>query len=159
MQITCAYCLFLYCTALAASDCQAVQCSENIGGVTLTSNADGRPFVCTGDQLVFTCEVLNAGSLEFAAEPEICRQDPITYLSGSDVGSKMTKGMFDSNLESLDRNPPTSNYTVTVTGTPTTKMTLLVLCAERVDLCIGVKERNITVIGKCNGICDVRESI
>jgi len=150
MQITCAYSL-LYCTALA--DCQAVQCSEDIDGVTLKSNVDGRPFVCTGDQLVFTCEVLRAGSLQFAAEPEICRQNPITYLSGREEGSKEIKGMFESNLVSLDVcNSSTSNYTVTLTGTPTAEMTLLVLCAERVSSCSGVTEKNITVIGKCSGM-------
>lgn len=116
--------------------------------MTLKSNVDGRPFVCTGDQLVFTCEVLSAGSLQFAAEPEICRLNPLSYLSGSEEGDRKMNGMFESNLVSLDRHPPTSNFTVTLTGTPTNEMTLLVLCAERVSSCTGVKEKNITVIGK-----------
>ena len=143
----CAYFLVYY-TAIAANDCQAVPCSED--KVTLKSNVDGKPFVCTGDQLVFTCEVLSAGSLQFAAEPEICRLNPLSYLSGSDVGEKKMhmNGLFESNLVNLDRNPPTSNFTATLTGTPTNEMTLLVLCAERVDSCTGVEEKNITVIGK-----------
>ena len=117
--------------------------------MTLTSNVDGRPIVCTGDQLVFTCEVLRAGSFQFAAEPEICRSNPLSYLSGSHVGETKMKWLFQSKLVSLDRiNPLTSNFTVTLTGTPTDEMTLLVLCAERVSSCTGVKERNITVIGK-----------
>lgn len=116
--------------------------------MTLKSNVDGRPFVCTDEQLVFTCEVLSAGSLQFAAEPEICRLNPLSYLQGSDVGEKKMNGMFESNLVNLDRNPPTSNFTATLTGTPTNEMTLLVLCAERVGSCTGVEEKNVTVIGK-----------
>jgi len=122
--------------------------------VTLTSNVDGRPFVCTGDQLVFTCEVLSAGSLQFAAEPKICRLHPLNYLSGSDVGDKKISGMFESNLVSLDRNPPMSNFTVTLNGTPTDEMTLLVLCGERVRSCSGVEEKHITVIGKYSSLCE-----
>lgn len=121
---------------------------------TLTSNVDGRPSVCIGDQLVFTCEVLSAGSLQFAAEPEICRSRPLTYLSGNDVGDKKIDGMFESNLVSLDRNPPMSNFTVTLNGTPTDEMTLLVLCGKRVTSCSGVEEKNITVIGKYSSLCE-----
>jgi len=117
--------------------------------VTLKSNVDGRPYACTGDQLVFTCEALRAGSLQFAAEPGICRNTPITYLAGSDVGTiKNGSGIFEAKLVSLDRNSSKSNFTVKLTGTPTDEMTLLVLCAEKFSSCTGVKESNITVIGK-----------
>lgn len=102
-----------------------------------------------GDQLVFTCKVLQAGSVQFAAEPIICRASPLGYLSGNDVGDQRHQGIFRSDLVGLDRNPPNSNFTVILTGTPTEQMTLMVLCGERVSLCAGVEQKNVTINGKC----------
>ena len=60
--------------------------------VTLTSSVEqaGRQAACPGEEVTFTCNVTDAGGLQWVAEPHVTQSDPVTF-SGASVTAGETR--------------------------------------------------------------------
>ena len=94
--------------------------------VSLSSSfeRDGRAFACPGELVTFVCEVNQSTGVKLAAEPFICRADPVVFLStdpvGSPGGTKPTD-IFQANLTNVQHESGflMAYYNTTLTTTMT----------------------------------------
>ena len=122
--------------------------------VQLSSNAaiaQGLPYACRGDELTFTCQVMNGAGLQWVNEPEICRSLPVGYTTANSEGNMEKGSSYQSYLISVVRNPPFSNFSSNLTFTanpPANNVT--VQCGDQLSSCSNTEDE-ITVIitGKC----------
>ena len=75
-------------TVLSSSVMLALASSQT---TTLTSSVEqaGRQAACPGEEVTFTCNVTDAGGLQWIAEPHITQSSPVTFSgSGATAGEK-----------------------------------------------------------------------
>ena len=110
------------------------------------------PYACRGEQLVFTCEVMNAVSLQWASEPDISCSNAISYTAGDDEGERRTinGGFYQSYLVSVVRAPPFSTFTSNLTFTPPESVnSVTVVCGNQLSLCSSTEaEHTVRITGK-----------
>lgn len=121
-------------------------CSTN---VVLTSDAVNPLYVCRGQKVTLNCEVTNGASLDWASEPNICPNLPISYTAFNNAGHSQTRGSYQSYLISVARNPPNSNFTSNFTFTANESVNnLTVQCGNQLSSCTEQKHKLI-IAGKC----------
>ena len=122
--------------------------------VQLSSNAtivQGLSYACRGDQLTFTCQVMNGAGLQWVNEPEICRSLPVGYTTSNSEGDMERRGSYQSYLISVASAPPFSNFSSNLTFTANSPgNNVTVQCGDKLSSCSDT-ETGITVIitGKC----------
>ena len=122
--------------------------------VQLSSNAaitQGPPYACRGDELTFTCQVMNGAGLQWVNEPEICRSLPVGYTTLNSGGDMERRGSYQSYLISVVRNPPFSNFTSNLTFTPNASVdSVTVQCGDQLSSCSDREaETTVIITGKC----------
>ena len=122
--------------------------------VQLNSNAaitQGLPYACRGDELTFTCQVMNGAGLQWVNEPEICRSLPVGYTTASREGDVVRGSSYQSYLISVARAPPFSNFSSNLTFTanpPANNVT--VQCGDQLSSCSDREaETTVIITGKC----------
>ena len=73
------------------------------------------PYACRGENVTFMCEVINGHTLQWASEPDIPCELPMTYTAADDDGDIRAVGSYQSRLISIIRNPPYSNFSSILT--------------------------------------------
>jgi len=121
----------------------------------LTSNVSttrNPPYACRGEQLFYMCEVINGLTLQWASEPNICRNMPISFTTGDDDGEIRQIDIFESRLISAARAPPSSNFTSVFTFTPPPSVNnVTVVCGNQLSFCTSTEDQlTIGITGKCN---------
>ena len=66
--------------------CTPISCVTSVHLNVTTASIRDPPYACHGEQLTFTCEVVNAASLQWAFEPDVPCDMPISYTTGDDEG-------------------------------------------------------------------------
>ena len=99
---------------------------------------DGRQFACPEERVTFTCEVNQSAIARIAAEPFICRNDPVSYIPSSIVGSSNSHRTFQTNLTMVQPEPgPTprlANFRTTLTANTNNETNNTVIeCADQLD--------------------------
>lgn len=122
--------------------------------VQLNSNAaitQGLPYACRGDELTFTCQVMNGAGLQWVNEPEICRSLPVGYTTASREGDVVRGSSYQSYLISVARAPPFSNFSSNLTFTPNASVnSVTVQCGDQLSSCSNTEdESDLSIAGKC----------
>ena len=132
--------------------CTPISCITSVHlNSTATSTRDLQ-YACRGEQLTFTCEVMNAASLQWVSEPDILCNNTISYTAGDNEGERRIKGFYQSYLISVARNPPNSNFTSNLTFIPPQSMdSVTVICGNQLSVCSSTEaERTVRITGKYN---------
>jgi len=108
------------------------------------------PYVCRGEGVTFCCQVFNGASLQWASEPDICTSVPISYTSGDNEGELRVRGAYRSNLTSIVRNPPNSNFTSSLLLDTSGSMdSVTVQCGDQLSSCINTQvQTTLNITGK-----------
>lgn len=116
------------------------------------SNPRNPPYGCRGEQLQFICEVMNGLTIQWASEPAICRDTPISYTTGDLDGETRQNGIYQSRLISVARNPPSSNFTSSLAFTlPPSVNSVTVVCGNQLPFCTRTEaEFTLSITGKCD---------
>lgn len=107
--------------------------------VNLSSSVeeDGRQFACPEERVTFTCEVNQSAIARIAAEPFICRNDPVSYIASSIVGSSNSHRIFQANLTMVQPEPRPrdviANFRITLTTNTTNETNTVIECADQLD--------------------------
>ena len=108
--------------------------------VNLSSSVeeDGRQFACPGELVTLTCEVNQSAIVRIAAEPFICRNDPVFYIASDNVGSSNFHRTFQAILTMVRPKPrpghAITNFRVTLTANTTNETSNTVIeCADQLD--------------------------
>ena len=108
------------------------------------------PYACRGEQMTFSCEVMNGISLQWASEPDIPCDRPIGYTTADDEGKTITRGSYHSNLTSVIRNSLNSYLSSVFIFTPPRSVnSVAVHCGDQLGLCSTEDEHTLNVTGKC----------
>ena len=137
----------------AQNVCTPVSCIRTSVFLALnTSNPRNPPYACRGEQLQFICEVTNGLTLQWASEPVICRDTPISYTTGDIVGETRQIDIYQSHLVSIARRPPSSNFTSSFTFTPLASAnSVTVVCGNQLPFCSSTEaELTLSFTGKCD---------
>jgi len=118
------------------------------------------PYACRGERVTYFCQVLNGASLQWASEPDICTSVPISYTSGDNEGELRLRGAYQSNLTSVVRNPPNSNFTSSLLLDTSGSMdSVTVVCGDQISSCISVQNQSvISITGKYMYVCVIPKS-
>ena len=126
--------------------------------VSLSSSfqQEGRAFACPGELVTFICEVNQSTSMQIAAEPFICRADPVVYLATDPVGSPggtSSTDTFQAKLTNVQRESGTLmayyNTTLKTTVTDQTANTMVECSNELTSSNIQRKSLNQSGKYKC----------
>lgn len=139
-----------------AQTCTPLGCIQT--HVLLNSNIPSTrrpPYACRRERVTFSCQVLNGASLQWASEPDICASVPISYTSGDIQGELRVRGAYQSNLTSIVRNPPNSNFTSSLLlDTRGSMDSVTVQCGDQLSSCISTQVQNIiSITGKYIYVC------
>ena len=113
------------------------------------------PYACQGENVTFTCQVINGVALQWASEPDICRIVPFTYSTADDEGEVRFKtterGFYLSTLVSVARDIPYSNLSSNFTFTPNGSVSnIMVQCGNELSVCPSAQANStINYAGKC----------
>ena len=109
------------------------------------------PYACRGENVTFICEVMNGRTLQWASEPDISCQRPMTYTAVDDDGEIRAMGSYQSRLISIARNPPYSNFSSVLTVIPPQFVNnVTVQCGEQLSSCSSTEaESTVNFAGKC----------
>ena len=123
--------------------------------VRLSSNATSirdPPYICRDEGVTFFCDVFSGVSLQWVFEPDVCRNLPIRYTSANSEGDPGTRGSIQSQLTSVIRAPPFSNFSSNLTFTPNASVnSVTVQCGDQLSSCSNTEaESTISITGKCN---------
>ena len=108
-------------------------------------------YACRGEEVAFICEVTYGASLEWASEPDISRNLPISYTAFNIEGETRTSGSYRSHLVSVARSPPRSNFTSNLTFAPSPSVnSVTVVCGDQLSSCRKTEEiHTLAITGKC----------
>lgn len=108
------------------------------------------PYVCRGMTAEFFCQVENGASLQWASEPQICSTVPISYTPFDSEGDIRERDAYQSNLTSIIRNPPFSNFTSSLLLNTTESMdSVMVQCGDQLSSCTSTQTQStFNVTGK-----------
>ena len=142
----------LFSTVQGQNMCTPPPCVRTT--VFLTSNATRTrdpPYVCRGETVTFTCQVINGISLQWVSEPDICRSTPIRYTTAENEGDLGSGGNYQSYLISVERGPPFSNFSSNLTFTPNASVnSVTVQCGDQLSSCSNTEdESHLSIAGKC----------
>ena len=134
--------------------CTPISCVTSVHLNVTTGSIRDPLYACRGEQLTFTCEVVNAASLQWAFEPDVPCDMPISYTTGDDEGETKGMGSYLSRLISTARNPPNSNFSSDLTYTPPASMeSVTVVCGNQLSFCSSTEsELTVMLTGK-SGNC------
>lgn len=137
---------------LAQNVCTPPPCVRT--SVQLSSNAaiaQGLLYACRGDQLTFTCQVMNGAGLQWVNEPEICRSLPVGYTTANSEGDVTRGSSYQSYLIAVASAPPFSNFTSNLTFAPNTSVdSVTVQCGDQLSSCSDSEtETTVIITGKC----------
>ena len=133
--------------------CTPLLCART--SVFLTSNTTSTrdpPYACRGEKLSFSCEVVRGVTLQWASEPDICRDMPISYTSGDDEGETRRIGSYQSSLVSVSPDAQNSNFSSVLRFSPNETMdSVTVVCGNQLPFCSSTEaELTLRITGKCN---------
>ena len=101
---------------------------------------DGRQYACPMERVTFTCQVNPSPTIRLAAEPFICRSDPVSFVASDSVGSSgitTRADRFQANLTNVQPNssqPLIASFTATLTANTTDETSNTVVeCADSLD--------------------------
>lgn len=109
----------------------------------------GKAFACPGERVMFICEVNRSTSVQVAAEPFICRADPVLYFATDPPGSPgrtMPTDVFQANLTDIQREPGTlmAYYKVTLTATLTNEIAnTTVECSDQLTSSSSIQRKTL----------------
>ena len=108
------------------------------------------PYACRGEEITFSCEVMNGISLQWVSEPDIPCNRPLGYTVGDDEGKTRTRGSYQSRLTSVVRNPLNYYLNSLLTFTPPRSTdSVTVVCGDQLSLCSNTEtERTLNITGK-----------
>ena len=150
------YVLNFFCphAIVTQSECPTMSCIRT--SVRLSPSSTGArnpPYACRDEDVTFTCEVINARSLQWASEPDICRNVPFSYTPVDDEGETRVSpsGSFQSNITFISSRPPYSNFSSVLTFTPPGPVdNVTVVCGDQLSSCTSTQDENtINYAGKC----------
>ena len=143
---------FLLFVAPTQGVCSPTSCATSVHLNVTPASVRDPPYACRGEQLTFSCEVVNAPSLQWAFEPDIPCDMPISYTTGDDEGETKGMGSYQSRLISVTRNPPNSNFSSDLTYTPPRSMdSVTVVCGNQLHFCSRTQsELTLMLTGKCH---------
>ena len=140
--------------AVVQNECPVMSCIRT--SVRLSPSSTGTrnpPYACRGENVTFTCEVVNARSLQWASEPEICRNVPFSYTPVDDEGEMRVSPSrsYQSNITFIASNPPYSNFSSVLTFTPPGPVdNVTVVCGDQLSSCTSTQnESTVNYAGKC----------
>ena len=110
------------------------------------------PYTCRGEEMTFSCEVINGVSLQWASEPDIPRSTPLGFTTGDDEGEPRTRGSYQSRLVSVKHHPQNPYLKSVLTYTPPAGSTdnVTVVCGNELSLDNGAEaECTVSITGKC----------
>ena len=119
---------------------------------SITASTRDPPYACRGEQLVFSCEVVNAVTLHWASKPNLTCEIPLSYTPSDIEGARKDRGGFyQSHLVSVAPNPPHSNFSSVLKFTPPGSMNnVTVVCGDRLSSCSSTEaEITLSITGKC----------
>lgn len=132
--------------ACAPSSCRRTSAGRTSVVLNLSSTWD-RPYACRGEEMTFSCEVMNGASLQWASEPDIPCNMPLGYTTGDDEGETRTRGAYQSRLTHSLNSYLSSVLTFTPPGSVNS---VTVHCGDQLALCSSTEdEHTLTITGKC----------
>ena len=125
-----------------------ISTSVDLGLVTVSGH--NPLYGCHGEEVEFQCEVTNGASLEWVSEPDICRNHPISYTGFSRAGQIRTRGSYRSQLVSVARDPPNTNFSSVLMFIPSSSVnSVTVVCGDKLSSCRKTeKKRTLAITGK-----------
>ena len=122
-----------------------------------TASTRDPPYACRGEGLVFNCTVKNGASIQWASEPDISCDNPLSFTTADSDGNHKERGSYQSYLVSVARGLPFSNFTSNLTFTPPESVNnVTVVCGDQLSsYSITKDESTLSIIGKCcfNSTC------
>ena len=115
-----------------------------------TASTRDPPYACRGEGLVFNCTVKNGASIQWASEPDISCELPMTYTAVDDDGEIRAVGSYQSHLISIARNPPHSNFSSVLRVIPPQFVNnVTVQCGDLLSSCYSTEaESTVNFAGK-----------
>ena len=139
--------------ACAPNSCTMISDSTGMRTHVVLDSTSTRdpPYACRGEEMKFSCEVMNRISLQWASEPDIPCNNPLGYTTGDDEGETRTRGSYQSNLTSVIRNSLNSYLSSVLTFTPPRSMnSVAVHCGDQLGHCDSTEgEHTLNITGKC----------
>ena len=135
----------------APSSCTTTSASMRASVVLNSTSKHDPPYACRGEEMTFSCELMNGVSLQWVSEPDIPCDRPIGYTIGDDEGETRTRGSYQSRLTSVVQSPLNSYLSSVFKFTPPGSMNnITVVCGDQLSLCNSAEaERTLSIIGKC----------
>ena len=135
--------------SLAQSKCHLMSYSRTSVHLSPSSvGARDPPYACRSEEVTFLCQVINGLTLQWASEPDIPCNDPISYTPADIVGS------YQSRLISIARNPPYSNFSSVLTFIPPQFVNnVTVQCGEQPPICSSTEAESQLCRQLCRQVC------
>ena len=137
----------------AGSECPPIpSCTRtSVELIPDTVNEQSSPYTCRGHQVTYKCDVTFGPSLEWASEPDICRDLPLSFTAFDAEGENRTSGPYQARLLFVARNPPFSNFSSILTFYPNASVdAITIICGDQLSSCSSTKaESTLTIAGKC----------
>ena len=135
----------------ALSSCPPTSGSMRTSVFLNSTTTRDRPYTCRGEEMTFSCEVINGVSLQWAFEPDIPCNRPLGFTIGDDEGETRTRGSYQCHLTSVVQSPLNSYLSSVFKFTPPGSMNnMTVVCGDRLSLCNSAEaERTLSITGKC----------
>ena len=137
--------------ACASNSCLMTSTGMRTHVVLDSTSARDPPYACRGEEMTFSCEVINGVSLQWASEPDVPCNRSIGYTTADDEGETRTRGSYQSNLTSIIRNSLNSYFSSVLTFTPPRSVNnVTVHCGDQLGLCGSTEgEHTLNITGKC----------
>jgi len=109
----------------------------------------GRTVACPGERVMFICEVNGSSNVQIAAEPFICRADPVLYFATDrpgNPGRTMPTDVFQANLTDVQLEPGTlmAYYKATLTAIVTNETAnTTVECSDQLTSSSSVQRKTL----------------
>ena len=113
-------------------------------------SAHDSPYACRGEEVTFKCQVTHAASLEWASEPGILRNLPLSYTAFDEAGQTRRRDSYRSRLLSVTPSPPRSNFSSVLIFTPSPSVnSVRVVCGDQLASCSREEDYTFTIAGNC----------
>ena len=108
------------------------------------------PYACRSEEVTFFCQVINGVILQWASEPDIPCDNPMSFTAADNEGEIRAVGSYQSRLISIVRNPPYSNFSSVLTFIPPQFVNnVTVQCGEQLPFCSSTEaESTVNFAGK-----------
>ena len=132
--------------------CSPTSCATSVHLNVTPASVRDPPYACRGEQLTFSCETVNAVTLQWAFEPDVPCDNPFSYTTADDEGETRATGSYQSRLLSVSPNPPYSNFSSFLTFTaPRSMESVTVVCGNLLPICSRTQsELTLMLTGKCH---------